>query len=1343
VKNIPRFLGPNTYENRVEDRARFFGREKSIRTVLSSVYPGGRAVIFGASGVGKSSLINCGIIPAIERNGDMIPIRVSLEDLDSNSNQTLRELIKKVIYESVDLSELNSPNKKPFVVILDQFESIFTYGGSGKRAFKVMTELSELANQHKSSGSYDSSSFFFLNPSILISVVEAEIGKLEILKENVPKFARNQYRILGLDKEQIETKVLPQITQTILDNDNLEYETSPFTLSEDLKTNYINAIQGFNFNEILPFFFQLYGAWIEQRYLAGDVSTTDKNGLDEIQVGDIFTEANFQKYLREYYFECLDELDKSKSVYGEDCKLYAASVCQDELIGNNSISQTRSLPELLELYPKYKCDRGMTLNFLKARKLISDSTVSDSGDKVVRLSHGKLLAAVVRASGSHKWTETITAAKRRNHEEQETKWKQTEIAWKEKEERLLEKQSEYEGERKRVRRGYLPFALLAVFLSGGASLYFDKRLTDARENRRAVTSQLRMVEVELENASLELDRYRADLDAQRTLNKKIAIGTEELSISASSLVDASSKQLDRAIDNLSFYRIADFAKQRASATDAIRAVNESAEKVEAISKEILTESIEPKYIQDPELDMSVAYSYVNDAQKLGQRALVNHNLSAQLLPTNRVPEEFRNDEALKPLIFYNFLNHLSFSDFSRQYSETSDAGVRCKPLSPKLDDGFELVSDFAVVSHDQTSGECSRFTPFQASLEDQNLIPSKTYKMAVSIDSSNKVVGAKLGMFDYLDNTIIAVRKQKGLYEVIWGDVGGEGPENSSPNLNWSENWPLLNEDILSIKILDKVSRDAENFLRVLIGTRAGTLAVSEFPLSRKAGLENDDQDIRVSKRKTFSSSVNWADKLSEKNGGNIAVAVENEIRFLHPKTLLEVSAFVNISNQQPIIKFSESQDKKYLVFDNDRGIQTEDLSNNVLFIDNAFPRSIELGCSYLTKSPLTMLAENESDSNDVKFANKLTAVSISPDLKSVAVGGYSGSQVAEVKLDKSEHDLTGTSGVSCLNISTFETANKDQLDTLRIERLEHDRLNRNALIAVGAHEYRGNILFTQSPLKMNGARDFLNNTKGASFINSVTFADESTPIFSSFAVRRSLAAKGKVFSYNNTYFEGYGVKYVNSKIEKGHIFSASRAKGKTIIHTRKIRQTDMTPLGSEHEIPVEEISDVKWMSVLPEGRGVALVGWEGFTSNSTLTNSPVIKDSFNERRGSIVVKLFDSDGKQSFADDMGGTVLLRNGSLPWKSEVIKTKSGKDILVVLENTGVINFYLVNDSGELVEVFSLRVPYLKDAREVTLTQDMDIKCDSAYRCLLAVPVSAISANTQLPSLYLWNFSLSSI
>lgn len=61
-----------------------YGRDEDIRDLTQSVLNDTDTLLYGKSGIGKSSILNAGVIPAMKRN-DFIPVMVRLSHKKSHS----------------------------------------------------------------------------------------------------------------------------------------------------------------------------------------------------------------------------------------------------------------------------------------------------------------------------------------------------------------------------------------------------------------------------------------------------------------------------------------------------------------------------------------------------------------------------------------------------------------------------------------------------------------------------------------------------------------------------------------------------------------------------------------------------------------------------------------------------------------------------------------------------------------------------------------------------------------------------------------------------------------------------------------------------------------------------------------------------------------------------------------------------------------------------------------------------------------------------------------------------------------------------------------------------------
>ena len=158
------WLGLSTYQ----EGTRLYGRDTEVSTLMDIVCNNLAMVVFGRSGIGKSSLIHAGISPEIRKKG-MMPIYIRLEhNTDTSYVQQIEKAVCKELKDEDRLGE-NVPrmglwdffHRNVFydkehqqtvpVVIIDQFEEIYTLADAEHKhlAQELFEELADLLNNIK------------------------------------------------------------------------------------------------------------------------------------------------------------------------------------------------------------------------------------------------------------------------------------------------------------------------------------------------------------------------------------------------------------------------------------------------------------------------------------------------------------------------------------------------------------------------------------------------------------------------------------------------------------------------------------------------------------------------------------------------------------------------------------------------------------------------------------------------------------------------------------------------------------------------------------------------------------------------------------------------------------------------------------------------------------------------------------------------------------------------------------------------------------------------------------------------------------------------------------------
>ena len=128
-----KFLDPYEFD----DEKLFFGRDEEIKVLVADVVVSRLVVLFAPTGTGKTSLINAGVRPVLERRGyttfyvrvSKDPVRSARAILGAQAERPLRPKLsfdRQLVGLAHDLGTEERP-LKPIVVFFDQFEEFFLY----------------------------------------------------------------------------------------------------------------------------------------------------------------------------------------------------------------------------------------------------------------------------------------------------------------------------------------------------------------------------------------------------------------------------------------------------------------------------------------------------------------------------------------------------------------------------------------------------------------------------------------------------------------------------------------------------------------------------------------------------------------------------------------------------------------------------------------------------------------------------------------------------------------------------------------------------------------------------------------------------------------------------------------------------------------------------------------------------------------------------------------------------------------------------------------------------------------------------------------------------------------
>lgn len=263
-----RYPGTNPFTNEQEDL--FFGREADIKEFAQKflIYP--VTILYSKSGLGKSSMINAGLLPLFFEKG-FVPFVIRFRPGAINGNKSLIQILRDTIQNNFQVSTFldkiipqeNSlwyhiksrqiiTKKHKYVLIFDQFEEIFTYPKAEINRFKL--ELTEAISSDVPQRFYHVLDFFsngqteLLNDDedlvlndpfelrIIFVVRSDKLHLLDQLSDVIPRIFDNTY--------QLQSLTLKGAKEAIVSPAEIEegFESPPFKYAEESVEKIINFL---------------------------------------------------------------------------------------------------------------------------------------------------------------------------------------------------------------------------------------------------------------------------------------------------------------------------------------------------------------------------------------------------------------------------------------------------------------------------------------------------------------------------------------------------------------------------------------------------------------------------------------------------------------------------------------------------------------------------------------------------------------------------------------------------------------------------------------------------------------------------------------------------------------------------------------------------------------------------------------------------------------------------------------------------------------------------------------------------------------------------------------------
>jgi tetratricopeptide (TPR) repeat protein len=238
------WLGLDAFTEELSDY--FYGRTDEAEELFRRVKRESLTVLFGTSGLGKTSLLRAGLFPALRAEG-FLPVYIRLDHEPTASAFILQ--VKAALTEAIMAARISQPtlpesdetlweffhrdslhlqtwNGQPItpVLVIDQFEELFTIGTRDEAIRQnyemLFTELSDLVENHPPARVRErlrsnpeqvaNLGFGPAHVRVLFSLREDYLANLEACYELIPSISRNRMRLTLMNGQQaLDAVILP------------------------------------------------------------------------------------------------------------------------------------------------------------------------------------------------------------------------------------------------------------------------------------------------------------------------------------------------------------------------------------------------------------------------------------------------------------------------------------------------------------------------------------------------------------------------------------------------------------------------------------------------------------------------------------------------------------------------------------------------------------------------------------------------------------------------------------------------------------------------------------------------------------------------------------------------------------------------------------------------------------------------------------------------------------------------------------------------------------------------------------------------------------------------------
>jgi hypothetical protein len=341
-----RYPGIRSFETR--DQNLFYGRNKEIDELYNYIKIKPLVVLFGKSGLGKTSLLKAGVGPLLIKQG-FFPLVIRLQDVNVSPTTTVltalepyinSSLLEKYggksnnkIWEALQATQFTNPNGTTAtpVLVFDQFEELFNHPPAVKEEWtsfigdiieeRIPKDVEDAIYKiPRSERTKELMGWYTPRPLKVVFAIRSDrMSELHQLRFEIPAILQNRYELKPLNITQAKDAIERPAALT-----GKNFSTAPFTFApetiEKIQKELSNELK-----EIESFQLQIVCQHVEQKVKEQQLNSKESIVVTPDYLGD---KTGIKDILKNYYKTQLNLLGT------EDQQLAARKLLEEGLIMN-------------------------------------------------------------------------------------------------------------------------------------------------------------------------------------------------------------------------------------------------------------------------------------------------------------------------------------------------------------------------------------------------------------------------------------------------------------------------------------------------------------------------------------------------------------------------------------------------------------------------------------------------------------------------------------------------------------------------------------------------------------------------------------------------------------------------------------------------------------------------------------------------------------------------------------------------------------------------------------------------------------------------------------------------